>query len=233
MLRGSRLQPRHHHPMSTLILREVRPPIRSQLRRVLTAMHTAAACYGLRWRRIKYQFTIHRLNRLSQNGGTSCPSCRGLSTSVIPSRTLQSMVNVLLRADPPRIRALSERAQADEIYRPGQPLRVRNRFLHLTTSNLTGGLADPSAERAITGTNPASQYGLCATLSPLHSRESLWMEVRVPHRLLWRFRLTFVPAVQIPSQTRKQTKTKDGFWRTAPLPVTGSVGTGEPPLCGS
>jgi len=65
---------------------------------------------------------------MSQNGGTNCPSCRGLSTSVISSRILQSMVNVLLRADPSRIRTLSERAQADEIYRPGQSLRVRNRF---------------------------------------------------------------------------------------------------------
>ncbi|KAF9651611.1 hypothetical protein BDM02DRAFT_3110352 [Thelephora ganbajun] len=59
-----------------------------------------------------------------KNGGTSCPSCRGLSTSVIPSRALQSMVNVLLRADPSRIRTPSERAQADEIYRPGQSLRI-------------------------------------------------------------------------------------------------------------
>ncbi|KAF9778622.1 hypothetical protein BJ322DRAFT_1091620 [Thelephora terrestris] len=59
-----------------------------------------------------------------KNGGTTCPSCRGLSTSVIPSRALQSMVNVLLRADPSRIRTLSERAQADEVYRSGQSLRI-------------------------------------------------------------------------------------------------------------
>jgi len=65
---------------------------------------------------------------MPQNGGASCPSCRGLSTSVMPSRILQSMVNVLLRADPSRVRTPSERAQADEIYRPGQSLRVRNRF---------------------------------------------------------------------------------------------------------
>lgn len=59
-----------------------------------------------------------------KNGGTTCPSCRGLSTSVIPSRILQSMVNVLLRADSSRTRTPSERAQADEIYRPGQSLRI-------------------------------------------------------------------------------------------------------------
>jgi hypothetical protein len=38
------------------------------------------------------------------------------------------MVNVLLRADPSRIRTPSERAQADEIYRLGQSLRVRDLF---------------------------------------------------------------------------------------------------------
>lgn len=49
------------------------------------------------------------------------------------------------------------------------------------------------------------------------------------HSLLWRFRLTFIPAVQIPFQIRKQTKTKRGSWRTVPLPATGSVATGETP----
>lgn len=59
-----------------------------------------------------------------KNGGTTCPSCRGVSSSVIHSRTLQSMVNILLRADPSRTRTSSERAQADEIYRPGQLLKI-------------------------------------------------------------------------------------------------------------
>lgn len=59
-----------------------------------------------------------------KNGGTTCPSCRGLSNSVIPSRVLQSMINILLRADPSRTRTPSERAQADEIYRPGQSLSI-------------------------------------------------------------------------------------------------------------
>jgi hypothetical protein len=179
--------------------------------------------------RISCQVTIHRLNELSQNGGTSCPSCRGLSTSVIPSRILQSMVNVLLRADPSRTRTLSERAQADEIYRPGQSLRVRNRFPTLAISNSTYGCVDSSAKGALTRTSSASQYGLCPALPPLHPGKSFWMEVRTPRRLPWRSRLTFVLAAQLPSQIRKQTKTKDGFWRTVPLPVTGSVDTGEPP----
>ena len=54
------------------------------------------------------------------------------------------------------------------------------------------------------------------------------MEVRAAHSLLWHFQLIFVPAVQIPFQIRKQTKTKRGSWKTAPLPATGSVATGEP-----
>ena len=95
--------------------------------------------------------------------------------------------------------------------------------------NSTDGCIDSSAEGALAGTSPASQHGLCAALPPLHPRESLWMEVRVALSLLWRFRLTFVPAVQIPSRIRKQTKTKDGFWRMVPLLVTGSVDTGQPP----
>ena len=60
-----------------------------------------------------------------QNGGTSCPACRALSTSVTPSRALQLVIDVLLRADPSRGRTDREKQQADEIYRPGQILRVR------------------------------------------------------------------------------------------------------------
>ncbi|EIM86010.1 uncharacterized protein STEHIDRAFT_59109 [Stereum hirsutum FP-91666 SS1] len=59
-----------------------------------------------------------------RNGGTNCPACRGLSTSVTPSRILQVMVDVLLRADPSRGRTDREKQQADEIYRPGQSFRI-------------------------------------------------------------------------------------------------------------
>ena len=173
--------------------------------------------------------TIHQLSDLSQNGGTSCPSCRGLSTSVIPSRVLQCMVNILLRADPSRVRTPSERAQADEIYRPGQSLRVRNRF-PLGHQRSTNGRADPSTKGTLARTNSASQYRLRATLPPLHPRKSLWMEVRPPHHLQRGFRLTFVSAVRTPSQIRTQTKTKDGFWMTVPLLATGSVDTGDSPV---
>lgn len=96
------------------------------------------------------------------------------------------MVNVLLRADPSRTRTLSERAQADEIYHPGQSLRVRNQFLASPITDFTDERVDSSTERALTRTDSASQYGLCTTLPPLHPRESPWVEVNASHSLLWR-----------------------------------------------
>ncbi|KAJ7147122.1 hypothetical protein C8R43DRAFT_1011970 [Mycena crocata] len=51
-----------------------------------------------------------------RNGGTNCPACRGLSTSVTPFRPLQSVLDVLLRAAPHKARTERERQQADEIY---------------------------------------------------------------------------------------------------------------------
>ncbi|KAJ7928050.1 hypothetical protein B0H13DRAFT_1016114 [Mycena leptocephala] len=51
-----------------------------------------------------------------RNGGTNCPHCRGLSTSVTPFRALQSVLDVLLRAAPQKARTERERQQADEIY---------------------------------------------------------------------------------------------------------------------
>ncbi|KAJ8595226.1 hypothetical protein M405DRAFT_857457 [Rhizopogon salebrosus TDB-379] len=60
----------------------------------------------------------------SSNGGTNCPACRGISTAVTPSRPLQSIVDILLRADPSRVRAERERIQADEIYKPGCSVRI-------------------------------------------------------------------------------------------------------------
>ncbi|KAF8262265.1 hypothetical protein EI94DRAFT_1780062 [Lactarius quietus] len=59
-----------------------------------------------------------------RNGGTNCPACRSTSTSVSPSRVLQIMVDVLLRADPSRARTDREKQQADEIYRPGLTFRI-------------------------------------------------------------------------------------------------------------
>ncbi|KAJ7134770.1 hypothetical protein C8R44DRAFT_771433 [Mycena epipterygia] len=51
-----------------------------------------------------------------RNGGTNCPACRGLSTSVTPFRPLQSVLDILLRAAPHKARTERERQQADEIY---------------------------------------------------------------------------------------------------------------------
>jgi E3 ubiquitin-protein ligase CHFR len=52
-----------------------------------------------------------------QNGGTTCPACRGVSTVVQPSRPLQVIIDAYLRACPSRARSERERNQADEIYR--------------------------------------------------------------------------------------------------------------------
>ncbi|KAG9315829.1 hypothetical protein JVU11DRAFT_3478 [Chiua virens] len=59
-----------------------------------------------------------------KNGGTNCPACRGVSTFVTPSRPLQTIVDVLLRAVPSRARTERERMQADEIYKAGASMRI-------------------------------------------------------------------------------------------------------------
>jgi E3 ubiquitin-protein ligase CHFR len=43
---------------------------------------------------------------------------------VTPSRTLEAILEVFLRAAPHKARAAGERAQADEIYKHGTPLSV-------------------------------------------------------------------------------------------------------------
>ncbi|KAI0252330.1 hypothetical protein BJV78DRAFT_1124784 [Lactifluus subvellereus] len=59
-----------------------------------------------------------------RNGGTNCPACRSVSTNVAPSRILQVMIDVLLRADPSRARTDREKQQADEVYKPGLSFRI-------------------------------------------------------------------------------------------------------------
>ncbi|KAH0832014.1 hypothetical protein J3R83DRAFT_12919 [Lanmaoa asiatica] len=59
-----------------------------------------------------------------KNGGTNCPACRGVSSFVTPSRPLQTIVDVLLRAEPSRARTERERMQADEIYKAGSSMRI-------------------------------------------------------------------------------------------------------------
>ncbi|KAH9854701.1 hypothetical protein C2E23DRAFT_62045 [Lenzites betulinus] len=59
-----------------------------------------------------------------RNGGTSCPACRTVSTSVSFSRPLQSVVDTLIRHVPGKARSVSERMQADAIYQPGLHLRI-------------------------------------------------------------------------------------------------------------
>ncbi|KAI0699101.1 hypothetical protein BC835DRAFT_1332276 [Cytidiella melzeri] len=59
-----------------------------------------------------------------RNGGTHCPACRGISSSVTPSRALQTIADILVRAAPSRARTANERIQADEIYKAGVVLRI-------------------------------------------------------------------------------------------------------------
>lgn len=68
-----------------------------------------------------------------QNGGTNCPACRGISIAVTPSRALQSMADLLTRSAPWKARTTNERMQADDVYRAGVSLRVRQilQFRHL------------------------------------------------------------------------------------------------------
>ncbi|KZT19495.1 hypothetical protein NEOLEDRAFT_1077597 [Neolentinus lepideus HHB14362 ss-1] len=58
-----------------------------------------------------------------KNGGTNCPACRGVSGSVTPSRAIQRMVDLFLRAAPHKARLERERHQADAIYTNG-PMRI-------------------------------------------------------------------------------------------------------------
>lgn len=60
----------------------------------------------------------------TRNGGVNCPSCRSAVTSIIPSRAIQSLIEVYLRAVPSRERLPREKEQADEIYVAGQSIRV-------------------------------------------------------------------------------------------------------------
>lgn len=56
----------------------------------------------------------------------------------MPSRPLETIIDVLLRAYPAKTRAERERMQADEIYKAGAPLRVcaTKHFLSFPTSHI-------------------------------------------------------------------------------------------------
>ncbi|KAF8967056.1 hypothetical protein BDZ97DRAFT_1656803 [Flammula alnicola] len=59
-----------------------------------------------------------------RNGGTNCPACRGVATVAMPFRALQSVIDSLLRNSPHKARTERERAQADEVYKAGQAIRI-------------------------------------------------------------------------------------------------------------
>lgn len=58
-----------------------------------------------------------------------------MSTAVTPSRALQTMTDILVRAAPSKARSVNERMQADDIYKAGISLRVR--FILLSSWDLT------------------------------------------------------------------------------------------------
>lgn len=111
-----------------------------------------------------------RLIASQQNGGTSCPACRALSTSVTSSRVLQLMVDILLRHDPTRARTQRERDQADAIYRPNQSLRVRISPSMATPEVLTSLMVQIPPPRELTPEPalppPGDWVHPCPTCSP-------------------------------------------------------------------
>ena len=63
---------------------------------------------------------------LVQYTGVTCPTCRQAVNQVIPSRAIQSIIEVYLRSVPSKARLPREMEQADEIYAAGSNIRVRN-----------------------------------------------------------------------------------------------------------
>lgn len=59
-----------------------------------------------------------------QNGGSNCPACRSVSTSVTPARPLQKIIEILVKHAPNRARTQREKEQADEIYKAGSNIRL-------------------------------------------------------------------------------------------------------------
>ncbi|KIY45619.1 hypothetical protein FISHEDRAFT_49121 [Fistulina hepatica ATCC 64428] len=59
-----------------------------------------------------------------RNGGTNCPACRSLSSSVVACRPIQLLVDKLLAIAPHKARAPREVQQANELYRRGSNLRL-------------------------------------------------------------------------------------------------------------
>jgi hypothetical protein len=67
---------------------------------------------------------------LVQYTGVTCPTCRQAVNQVIPSRAIQSIIEVYLRSVPSKARLPREMEQADEIYTAGSNIRVRN-FIYI------------------------------------------------------------------------------------------------------
>ncbi|KAI0249647.1 hypothetical protein BJV78DRAFT_1155718 [Lactifluus subvellereus] len=78
-----------------------------------------------------------------------------VSTNVAPSRILQAMVNVLLRADPSRARTDREKQQVDEVYKPGLSFRF--------TISLREQIPNGEVARPCPHCLPGNRYG-CESL---------------------------------------------------------------------
>jgi hypothetical protein len=94
------------------------------------------------------------------------------------------MVDVLLRADPSRARTDREKQQADEVYIPGASFRVRIQSFFLLSQAWLGltksGGADTSSARGVARSNDPSEWRVCASLSALYTRKSLWLAMPKP-----------------------------------------------------
>jgi hypothetical protein len=87
---------------------------------------------------------------------------------VVPSRPLEKMVEVLVRADPTYARSAREKEQADEVYSGGM-LRVG---IHLNegVELLTKKPSDTLSERFISSSqHPDDKHESCATLPTLYA----------------------------------------------------------------
>lgn len=139
---------------------------------------------------------------LSQNGGTNCPACRSTSTNVTPSRVLQVMIDILLRADPSRTRTDREKQQADEVYKPGSSFRVRIYLFSMYVAYQVG----------------TSRYPLREKLRQ-NQRSLKVATMRVPVRTAY-LEIASDGNAQIQCPTRRRIRNTPGLWMMAHLQDT-------------
>jgi hypothetical protein len=173
----------------------------------VSVIHAVFSCIISPSRHVRLLLT---LLALSQNGGTNCPACRSISTNVTPSRVLQVMIDILLRADPSRTRTDREKQQADEVYKPGLSFRVRIYSFSMYVTYRAG----------------TSRYQLRE--KPRQSQRSLKVAtMRVPVRTAYP-EIASGGNAQTQCPTRRLIRNTPGPWMTAHLQDTLVVETGMP-----